>query len=475
MGRRRHWIRWALAVLLVLAAPRLVLEGALLLGVVGALLGLIWLSATMRSPEGMASVLGALWRWRLRLTIGLVAVVGLLWLAGQVGRPAGAGLLAGGALALWFNNKTRSRIQRAWWSWRIRHAVGAAFSCADLPGIGRFPGQLSYLGEVSSGSQLLLRLRPGAVPDALVRGAPVLAAAMGIRSLGVAPDPSHAGRFCLTLVRRDPLSEPAGPWPWLGRQHTDLFAPVPIGVDEHGAEVAISLFEHNLLVGGEPGAGKSVLLSLLVAAGALDRSCELYLFDPKLVELGLWKKAADCFVGPSLAEATVALSVLHAEMAHRFEMLDALKDRKIDAARHGLGLVLVVIDELHSYLTSSDKKAVAAFSDSLRDLVARGRAAGIVVVAATQKPAADVVPSALRDLFSCRLALRCVTKEASDTILGSGWATNGYSASEIDPSARGVGLLLAERALPRRLRCHFLDDDQVKAVAARAAVRRGVP
>jgi DNA segregation ATPase FtsK/SpoIIIE-like protein len=47
----------------------------------------------------------------------------------------------------------------------------------------------------------------------------------------------------------------------------------------------------------------------------------------------------------------------------------------------------------------------------------------MVTVATTQKPSADVVPTFLRDLFGFRWALRCSTPEASDTILGRGWAS----------------------------------------------------
>jgi len=104
--------------------------------------------------------------------------------------------------------------------------------------------------------------------------------------------------------------------------------------------------------------------------------------------------------------------------------------------------------------------------------VARGRAAGVIVCAATQKPAADVVPSALRDLFGFRLALRCNTRDASDTILGSGWASLGHDASSIAPAQRGVGLLLAEDGLPIRLRGFHLGDQEIATIAARASALR---
>ena len=96
----------------------------------------------------------------------------------------------------------------------------------------------------------------------------------------------------------------------------------------------------------------------------------------------------------------------------------------------------------------------------------------MIVVAATQKPGTDIVPSALRDLFGFRLALRCNTPQASDTILGQGWATAGADASTIPGGQRGVGYLLAEGERPARIKGYYLDDEQVLAVSERAAARR---
>src|SRR5918994_2937256 len=138
-----------------------------------------------------------------------------------------------------------------------------------------------------------------------------------------------------------------------------------------------------------------------------------------------------------------------------------------------LPLYLVVIEELAYFTNGPDRKASAAFYVLLRDFVARGRAAGMVTVASTQKPPADVVPTYLRDLFGFRWALRCSTPEASDTILGRGWASQGYSAAQIDPIARGVGLLLQEGGVPVRLRSCYLDDLDLAELARRAEALRG--
>ena len=107
-------------------------------------------------------------------------------------------------------------------------------------------------------------------------------------------------------------------------------------------------------------------------------------------------------------------------------------------------------------------------TETLRDLISRGRAAGIIVIAATQKPSNEIIPTFVRDLFSFRMALRCTTPEASDTVLGQGWASQGYSASTLDPTARGVGFLLAEGAVPVKIRTHYLSDDDIAVLTKRA-------
>jgi S-DNA-T family DNA segregation ATPase FtsK/SpoIIIE len=123
---------------------------------------------------------------------------------------------------------------------------------------------------------------------------------------------------------------------------------------------------------------------------------------------------------------------------------------------------MVIVDELALFsATMGTKDQQDQFVRLLRDLVARGRAAGIIVVAATQRPSADIIPTSLRDLFGFRLAYRCTTESSSDIILGRGWASQGYDASTITPEERGVGLLLAEGGFPRRMKTAYLTDAHI--------------
>jgi DNA segregation ATPase FtsK/SpoIIIE-like protein len=260
-------------------------------------------------------------------------------------------------------------------------------------------------------------------------------------------------------------------WPAAGAESLSLWEPIPIGVDEHGELVSMRLVERNVLVGGEPGAGKSVALSLLVAAGALDPDVRVSLLDGKLVELAGWAPIAERVVGPDGEQAVELLRALQREMDARYRELLALGLRKV-RREDGLALHLVVVDELAFYLSMPDRKLRQEFAELLRDLVARGRAAGVIVLAATQKPGADVVPTALRDLFGFRLALRCNTPQASDTILGQGWASAGFDASTVPGAQRGVGYLLAEAERPGRIKTFPLSDEEIGAIVERASARR---
>jgi S-DNA-T family DNA segregation ATPase FtsK/SpoIIIE len=256
------------------------------------------------------------------------------------------------------------------------------------------------------------------------------------------------------------VAEPAGLSIWDG---------VHLGVDETGTPVRVRLAERALLIGGEPGSGKSVAENLIVAHAALSTDCRLILIDGKRVELGLWRSCAETFVGPSITDAITVLRQLQTDMDSRYDQLLAAGVRKI-VPGCGVPVVLVVIDELAYFsATVGEAKQQKEFVTLVRDLVARGRAAGIIVVAATQRPSSDIVPTSLRDLFGYRWAFRCSTDASSDVILGHGWANQGYTATTINPTARGVSWLIAEGGTPRRMKTAYLTDPQVTALADHAA------
>jgi DNA segregation ATPase FtsK/SpoIIIE, S-DNA-T family len=212
-----------------------------------------------------------------------------------------------------------------------------------------------------------------------------------------------------------------------------MFDPVHLGIDENGEHVYVDLAERNMLLGGGPGGGKSSGLNLITAHGALSYDCKLILVDGKQVELGPWRHCADMFIGPSIKDAIEAFESFQATMDARYKTLLATGRRKIvrDSGEH---VYLIVIDE-YAYFSATvgAKTEREKFAALTRDLVARGRAAGVIIILATQRPSHQVIDPSMRDLFGYRWAFRCTTDSSSDVVFGQGWASEGYTAADIDP------------------------------------------
>ena len=256
------------------------------------------------------------------------------------------------------------------------------------------------------------------------------------------------------------------------RAPRSIYQPIPFGIDENGEIVAVTLMYRNLLAGGEPGSGKSSLLNTIIAHAVLCSDVKLWLFDGKRVELSLWEQVADVFVGNHMSDALRYLRALQSEMDDRYHRLHTARRRKIVQA-DGLDAILCVIDELAFFsVTFGTPAEQEEFKILVRDLVARGRAAGIIMVAATQRPSADIIPTSLRDLFGFRVAFRCTTDSSSDIILSVGWAKEGYSARTIRPEDIGIGWILAEGGIPRRFKAYLIDDDHIDAIVAAALHQR---
>jgi hypothetical protein len=420
----------------------------------------------------VTAIARTVWAWRVELVL-VADVVGLAVVVTAFMSPVVAAAILGALVAAAAGLARPRRLLRSVLAWsRVRRQWAVAVRAANLARLGqRVPVVLSAR-SVPAGDLLYIGLPAGTNSQDLESGAETLAASLGARAVRVTRDPGHGGRVHVLIARRDPLAggRPVA-WPNADAQQLSMWQPIPVGIAEGGEPVHVSLPERNVLLGGEPGAGKSAALSLLVATAALDPTCDVWLLDGKQVELATWTGVARHSVGPDLDEAIEVVRTLRAEMNARYAELLAHRARKV-TRESGLPLQVVVCDELAYYLTTGDRRQRTDFADGMRDLVSRGRAAGVIVLAATQKPSSDIVPTSLRDLFGFRWALRCSTPQSSDTILGSGWASQGYSAADVDGAYRGIGYLLHEGGTPIRLRAHYLDDAALAALANRAEALR---
>jgi hypothetical protein len=435
-----------------------------------------WESARRHPIARLASLLIRTgWRWRIELAAVLLTVT--LWhlLTAVVPVPVAVILTLALLAAVVVPKPMRARLGWIEYQARLRRRWARACRHTGLETFNERVPRVIRIERVPVGEVLGVRLPARQCLTELEGRAETLAAYLQVREVQVARDADNARYAEVALVRRDALAGTVRlAWPHLHAQQLSLWEPIPVGVDEHARPVAIGLVERNLLLGGEPGAGKSVAQSLLIATAALDPDVDLWLLDGKRVELAVWRESARAFVGPTIDDAIDVLHRLQVEMEQRYELLLEQRRRKVE---HGDGLKLQVVgcDELAFYTCGGERKAREEFNHCSTDLIRRGRAAGIIWIGATQKPSSDVVPTSLRDLVGYRWALRCATRGASDTILGAGMATNGYTASDIAGDQRGVGLLIAEGEQPIRLRSYYLSYHDLDTLAARARILRGIP
>jgi hypothetical protein len=369
-------------------------------------------------------------------------------------------------------------VVRVWRRARLRRHWDRACRFAGLASSNDRVPRIIAESHVPAGERLVVRMPRGQIPADMQDAAAVrVAAGLRVREVRVSPDAERADLAHVQIIRRDPFLDPADPdrpavlpWPLVDAPQGRLWEPIPVGLDESGQTVFLLLTGKNMIVGGEPESGKSAAVSVLLAAAALDPWCRVWGLDAKRLELSLWGPMIERVVYNSIDDAITMFEDLVELMDTRYEALEREGVRKIVP---GSELLLVIVDELRFYSANGDKKKRARWNDLAIDVLARGRACGIIMILATQKPSADVVPTSLRDLAAFRAAGRCATRDASDTILGAGMASLGHNAASIDSRTRGVMLLLAEGSVePQRMKWFYLEDDEVRMIAARGAALR---
>ena len=352
---------------------------AALLAIAGALLVI--------AAKALGWVLRLLWRHR-RIVPGvdvalaaIGALIALVVLTGVVGPARALVLTAAAAAAAWFlREQIRFRLK---WTAAIKR-------------FGLDPVHIDRIEETPAGQRITVTFAKGQHAGYLERHAGDLASIFDARSVRVFSRPENMREGVVYIAERDPLEDLGGrPWPLLNAEQTSLWDATPIGVDEHGGTVGVTLAGHNLMLSGEPGAGKTISTQLLVAAAALDPAVELVVLDGKQVDLVDWQPRCRQFAGADLKNAAAALRDAQDWMAAAYDRLRGAGRKKVAP---GDPLLVVVCDELAYYVGAG--QAGKKITAQLRDLVQRGRAAGVIVLAATQRPSASVIDTSLRDLFA---------------------------------------------------------------------------
>ncbi len=235
--------------------------------------------------------------------------------------------------------------------------------------------------------------------------------------------------------------------------------PLALGEDIGGAAVVADLKElPHLLIAGATGSGKSVCLNAIIASLLLTKrpdELRLVMIDPKRVELTPYNGIPHLAI-PVIVDTDDVVKVLEAmirEMFHRFRLLEDMGVRNIDGynskAQRPLAHFVLIIDEL------ADLMMVAAYEaeQALVRLGQLGRATGIHLVLATQRPSVNVVTGLLKANIPSRIAFAVASQVDSRVIL------DGAGAEKL--LGKGDMLLLTQESpKPRRVQGTYISDEE---------------
>jgi len=333
-------------------------------------------------------------------------------------------------------------------------------------------------------------LPPGALATTVLEKRAELAGAMR-RPLGTVwpgtDTDAHPGRLVLWVAKQDPAKTPRRLWPLLRTGTADLFEPVPFGFDPRGRLVTVPLMYGNLIMGGVPGSGKTSAVLAIAAAGALDVTCEQWVYELKgSGDLEGLKPICHRYVSGDDDEhceaALDGLKALERELKRRKKVVADLpvsevpNGRKVYphlAARKNLRLhpLLAIFDEAHT-LFEHEKYGKLAGEIAGR-LIRKARAYGIILVFTTQRPDAKSIPKGVSDNAMLRFCLAVASHTANDLILGTSMYQRGIRATMFDPRKDAGTGWLARSALDTEIvRAAFITQDESHQIGRRALALR---
>ena len=225
----------------------------------------------------------------------------------------------------------------------------------------------------------------------------------------------------------------------------------------------------HMLIAGTTGSGKSVcmnsiIISLLYKASPED--VKLIMVDPKMVELGIYNGIPHLLIpvvtDPKKAAGSLQWAVT--EMMRRYKaMSDAgVRDLEsyngiVEAEGEGQKLpqIVVIIDELADLMLVAAKEV----EESICRIAQMGRAAGIHLIIATQRPSADVITGLMKANIPSRIAFAVASAMESRIILDTQGAEKLVGKGDMLYAPIGAGK-------PMRVQGCFVSDPEVEAVTS---------
>jgi S-DNA-T family DNA segregation ATPase FtsK/SpoIIIE len=272
------------------------------------------------------------------------------------------------------------------------------------------------------------------------------------------------------------------------KEFEDINSPLALvlGKDIGGETVIADLAKMpHLLIAGTTGSGKSVcinalILSLLYKATA--KEVRMIMVDPKMLELSVYEGVPHLLapVVTDMSEAANALRWSIVEMERRYKLMSELGvrnlagyNRKVKQAEmvgkpildpmvaegqvaeplQELPCLVVIIDELADLMMSVGKKV----EELITRLAQKGRASGVHLILATQRPSVDVITGLLKANIPTRIAFQVSSKVDSRTVLDQ-------MGAEMLLGHGDMLYLPPGTSLPERVHGSFVSDKEVHEV-----------
>lgn len=236
-----------------------------------------------------------------------------------------------------------------------------------------------------------------------------------------------------------------------------------IGKDIGGTAIVgnISKLPH-MLIAGTTGSGKSVCMNSLILSllyKARPDEVKFIMIDPKMVELGIYNSIPHLYV-PVVTEPKKAAGALQwsvVEMLKRYRLFSEEGVRDLESynsccrgrGEQPLPQVVIVIDELADLMMAASKEV----EESICRIAQMGRAAGMHLVIATQRPSADVITGLMKANIPSRIAFAVSSALESRIILDQAGAEKLIGHGDMLYAPIGCGK-------PHRVQGAFVSDDE---------------
>jgi S-DNA-T family DNA segregation ATPase FtsK/SpoIIIE len=221
----------------------------------------------------------------------------------------------------------------------------------------------------------------------------------------------------------------------------DFNVPLCLGIDHLGNKAIIELTQQpHVLIGGQTGSGKSVFLKNIIANIIISKSMSEVVFsfiDTKRLDLPLFQDCPQVLdIAKTVKDAYDIFKTLLRECEVRYKNLEtkrisSLHEWNDKFPENRYHFYILVVDELADLLMQDkefredpnneawiESEGIKSISFYLQRLVQISRAAGIHMIAGTQRPSHKILSGDIKNNFPCRIGMKVPTHFDSQVILG---------------------------------------------------------